>query len=597
MDSKTLSAPLIRKNMTRHWLLFLAICVYFFIFIFVKIQDLAFYKELCTGTPGMLNTDKFHNRLQNKMFSGTLGILELCFATLAALCAFSYLHNKKEEQFYRSLPVKTEGLFLSSLLSGFLFYAVPWLVATVISAPIAYFVGDCKGFVLGTYVSGMIFRLGLFIISYSIAVLGAVLSGRRFFALLLTYLLHALFPALESIFYLLLENNLLGISSEPTYFTDMFSPFIGMMNRIDDMSLTSVAKIPWGALGIYTTVSFLLMWLTGFLHRKREAEDGEKTLVFSSLLAWFQILLTLFLSYTIASFLAGTELILSYDSPLAFPCLILSPVAFFLGRMLLLRTKKVFQAKAFLQWGIFASCFLLLILVFQYDLLYIVRRVPNPNSVKELTITINGMPFTTDNPVDIRDFTDIHRQIIDSEVALSDHEVNGYYNTAIPRDEETADPPTYYSLSYRLDITYDLGDRTMERSYNLEPSEQEVKDIWESLENYFRKGTRAKRQIVRLYQNIDHISVSDPYWEMKPDTLDGPRYTLSTKQINVLYDALLKDAHKGTSLMIPYGDLYGVTIYVSLKNGDYFYTYLNYWGHENARSVIDSILATYETAP
>ena len=48
------------------------------------------------------------------------------------------------------------------------------------------------------------------------------------------------------------------------------------------------------------------------------------------------------------------------------------------------------------------------------EVLYIVRRVPNPNSVKELTVTVNGMPFTTDNPLDIRDFTDIHKQITDA---------------------------------------------------------------------------------------------------------------------------------------------------------------------------------------
>ena len=592
MHTNKIPRSLIRKNFSRHWLLLLAVCIYFLAFTLTTIQSLTFNKELFIDIYGDIPLQTLQDRWQDEMFSGTLGILELIFATLAALCTFSYLHKKKEEHFCRSLPTKTENLFRSGLLSGILFYGIPWLVVTVISAPILYFVGDCMGFILWTYLASMIFRLGLYLIAYSVAVLGSVLSGRRFFALILTYLLHIQFPMLEEVCYLILENNLWGISSERTYFSDMFSPCIGMMDK-----LSSATNIPWGALGIYTVFALLLMGLAGFLHRKRKADNAEQNLVFSALLVWFQILLTLLLSYAIADILADAELILSYDRPLAFPCLLLSPIAFFLGRMLLLRSRKVFQKKAFLQCGIIASCFLLLILVFQYDLLYIVHRVPNPNSVEELTVTVNGMPFTTDNPLDIRDFTDIHRQITDAENVQTRDDVEQSLYFVLPYDFVIGDTPAYYSLWYRVDITYDLGNRTIKRSYNLEPSEQEVKDIWESLDNYFRKGTRAKRQISLLYPNIDHISLSQPIWEQNPDTLDGPQYVLSTAQTTALYKALLKDGQKGTSLMIPYGDLYGVEILIKLKSGDYIRTYLHYWEHENARNVIDAILETYKTTP
>lgn len=598
MRSKTLSAPLIRKNMTRHWLLLFAVSIYFLTFVFEKIHGLALIKEMTIAIYGDIALQKFQGSWQDEMFSGTLGILELLFSTLAALCAFSYLHKKKEEHFYRSLPTKTADLFRSSLLSGVLFYGIPWLVTTVLAAPILYFMGDCKGFILWTYLAGMIFRLGLYLIAYSVAVLGSVLSGRRFFALILTYLLHIQFPMLEEVCYLILENNLLGISSKPTYFSDMFSPFTAVMHCLDTRVYGENKAIVWGTLGFYLGVALLLMWLTGFLHRKRKAEDAGQNLVFSSLLVWFQTLLTLLLSYTIASILADAELILSYDRPLAFPCLLLSPIAFFLGRMLLLRSRKVFQKKAFLQCGIIATCFLLLILVFQYDLLYIVRRVPNPNSVKELTVTVNGMPFTTDNPLDIRDFTEIHKQIVDAGEAQSHDEAENAFYFVLPYDIILGDTPSYYSLWYRVDITYDLGSRTIERSYNLQPTEPEIIDIWVALDKYFREGTRAKRQIIALSENIDHITISQPLWESKPDTLDGPRYTLSTTQMNTLCWALLKDAGKqGTSLMIPYGDLYGVEIQFKLKSGEYIRTYLHYWEHENARNVIDAILETYKTTP
>ena len=92
MRSETLSAPLIRKNMTRHWLMLFAVSIYFLTFVFEKIHGLALFKEMTIAIYGDIQLQKFQGSWQDEMFSGTLGILELLFSTLAALCAFSYLH-------------------------------------------------------------------------------------------------------------------------------------------------------------------------------------------------------------------------------------------------------------------------------------------------------------------------------------------------------------------------------------------------------------------------------------------------------------------------------------------------------------------------
>ncbi len=555
MESNRICRSLIRKNLTRHWLLLLVVCIQLLSLVFRCIETAFAYEQHIQNYSINIIPQSFEERWRYLIFPFLRGSFEFLFAIIATPYGFSYLHKKKESHFYHSLPVKKDGLFLSSLLSGFLFYALPWLAVTLISTPLIYSGVQENSFLLGLYLQGMVFRLAMFIISYGIAVLSTVLCGRRFFVLFLTLLFHCLFPMLEEYFYLILENNLFGISTDRTYFSDIFCPFLYL--REDFYYEPSP---PWGASGIYVALSLGVLYLASLLHRKRKEENVGQTLAFPALVLYIQYLFTMFTAFLMATLLESFDILSSEDSSLAFPCLILTPVAFFLSRMLLLRTKKVFQKKAFLQCGIFALCFLTMILVFQFDLLGIVRRVPNPDQVDRLTVSLNGMTFTTEDPEDIADFTQIHKLIISNKDTLSypkNAEKSSYY----------IDPYACTSLS----ISYEKKGRDLHRSYTLPYSEQEFIVVWDALEAYFRENDRSQKQILQLWEKMEqnHPELFPRFWYT--DVLDGDTgIDLSTAEQETLLQALLLDmAEGGEPLILQRSGVSAATIFYSAETGGF----------------------------
>ena len=592
MKPNRISGSLIRKNLSRHWLLLLILCIHFLGFVSVFISDLQYdLQKIASPFTEEVLLEKLGR--SSLLFSYDVGIFELYLGTIAPILAFSYLRKKRETHFFITLPVSKNTLYFSSLISSLLFYALPWLVTVLISTPVIYSIGQGQRLIWGVYFQAMVLRLGLYLICCSIATFATVLCGRGIFAFLLTLLIHSLPPMVEEYIYLVLENNLLGISTDSSYFLSIFSPLFYLGERFFYYKKSP----PWGVFGIYVAVSFGILYLAALLHRKRKEEHVGQTLVFPSLYLYTQYLFTMVVASIMTEILKDFD-IPAADTPLILPVLLLMPVAFFLCRMLLLRTIKVFQGKAFLQCGAFVLSFVALIFVFQLDLLGFVKGIPDPEKVERLTVSMNGMDFTTEDPGDIAYFIEIHKLIVSSKEALSQTKADPDNNIILQWDLILEEEPTYFGTSYALEITYEKKGQDVHRSYSLKPygSEVEANPIWSALKNYFQDKERNMKLILQTYENVDHINISQPLWEAPPDTLDGPRYALSTTQIQELFQAILADTERsGKPLILQNGNLYGVEICVSTKDGDRYRFYLDYYCHETARQLLDSILDTYKS--
>ncbi len=586
MEPKRPYRALIGKSLRRHWLLILAACVYFFLFDFFRINNLV---DDLKNIPSYLEAYSRNyladlpSHWRKKLYTLDIGVFEFFLGAVAAVYAFSHLHKKQENHFYHSLPLRKSTLFFTSLASGFLIYALPWLVTTLITTPIVYSVWDGNKLFWGVYFQNMVFRLALYGIAYSMSVLVAVLCGRRFFALLLTVFSFFLPFLLEEYF-----NLILG-KSPMDYALEIFCPIVYLPENFHWSP-----SPPWGAVGIYVALSPGLLFLASFLYRKRKEEQVEQNLAFPSLSLLMEYLFTMLLSFTVASWLVNLELLPKEDSSLAFPCLILSPVAFFLSRMLLLRKMKVFQKKAFLHWGIYALCFLSAILIFQFDILKIARKVPKPETVTRLTLTLNGMTFTTEDPQDIADFTQVHRLIVKDRDLLTQEKKDPshriYYSPSGRYTEDSS-----YCVSFtNLEILYEREGKDLSRSYTI-PSNR-FAPIWDALDTYFREGFRDTQQLLYLYNDADTVAISQRLWEGDPDTLDGPRYMLSTAQKKALFSALLADIEAGGKpIALQNEGLYGIEI--TVKTGED--TTLRFHPHKslkNTCALLNSILDEYETA-
>ncbi len=553
MQPKGVFGSLVRKNLSRYWLLSLVVFIILSSFAFRSLELLWSYSDQ-EGMSLLLEEEKEavssdFRIIWERHFKSmdSLGLLELLSSNFAVFCVFSYLHKKKQDHFFRSLPVKRDSLFLSSLVSGLLLYVLPWLVVTALSAPILFCTSTEFPFALGIYLQDLLLQLVLYLASYSISLLAAVLCGRRFFAVLLAIFLHDLFPMLDSYFSLILRDNLYGLSMGQRTFTDI--PFAYL---IELFWYNYNAPFPWGVLGIYAGVSLLLIGLSFFLHRKRREEYVGQNLVFPSLLLWAQTLVALFIAYTGAELFVDFEILPVKDENFAYLCLFLFPFALILARMLLLRSRKVFRKKAILQYAALTLCFSAVVLSCRFDLLGIVRKVPEAEDVQRLRIELNDLCFIAEEREDIEDFLPIHRMIIENRHDLIYTPAPYGYSPDDVRDVRT------------LKLTYERDGIDLVRTYSLVYSNARYDFVLDALETYFMENDRSVKYILQLQKETEYATFTQGYGD-----LIFARFTLSSSQTEALFQALIQDTKEGNQALILQDYTYSFPeLTLSKPNGD-----------------------------
>ncbi len=112
-----------------------------------------------------------------------------------------------------------------------------------------------KGYniLIGICYQHFLLRLALFVICYSMAVLGSVLCYRGVLAGFLGLFLHFTFPAIETPFLAVSDRFFYGIPSPNVFFTLPLSPYFYLITR---------NPITWDVLSLYTGVAVGLMVLS-----------------------------------------------------------------------------------------------------------------------------------------------------------------------------------------------------------------------------------------------------------------------------------------------------------------------------------------------
>lgn len=104
--------------------------------------------------------------------SSPASIVVVVAAVLYALLGFGYLYSGEKTDFYHSLPMKREALYLVSLASSFISFVVPYLI----SIGMAYMIGTMSGG-NSTYAPKiMVMTIGLHLLYYLVFYTGAVLA-------------------------------------------------------------------------------------------------------------------------------------------------------------------------------------------------------------------------------------------------------------------------------------------------------------------------------------------------------------------------------------------------------------------------------------
>ena len=521
---------LIRKYLSQYWMLALGLLV-------IMITQSSPLIDAVTSYTYVELSSEWRYLLEYYTYT----FLELLASVVMGILLFSYLHNKKKNCFFHSLPGTRDDLFLSSYVSGLLLYAIPWLLTTAITA-VTVLCTRGTGLWLTTFLELSLYRLCMYITFFGYMSLSMVLCGRAFFGVLTALFLATFIPLSETLLFLIAEYFLYGVNLLVETYTDFLSPFYLLVSKYDQTIPLSTILAQGGA---YAVASVLLSYIALRLHRIRKEEKVEESLVFSPMFSVLLVFTTFIFSLILSSLVA-----LIFSSISLYIILPFSIPAFFLARMFLLRSKKVFQKKALIGCGIYVLVLSAILLSFQFDIFGITKKLPEGEEVQSVSVSYNGMSFSSENPQNIENAISLHSGVIDRMDAL----------------QEEADDSDYGYSYLRITYTKKNG-RTIERDYYLRDDDLGSVSLLmeEDIYTFFRQEAQVHEQLQMLKDTTETATISA--------VADKNSITLSTLQQNEFFRLLEEDLNRGIDpffLYFPYTEGKAVSLVVRNKDDRWY---------------------------
>lgn len=180
MTSKSSFSDLVKNKIKRS--LWQLVAFSFLFALYFPVQSLMYVGQRMDGSEifseQQLNTAKryIYNDLMSQIDSVALILLLTLIAAVCAYAQFSYLHDRKQTNFYHSLPIKRSVLFFINVITCIISVALPYLVMSLLSAGIVTAYSGYPGCISQTLLEFFI-NLGFFLLIFMTAVLAMMLTG------------------------------------------------------------------------------------------------------------------------------------------------------------------------------------------------------------------------------------------------------------------------------------------------------------------------------------------------------------------------------------------------------------------------------------
>lgn len=345
---------------------------------------------------------------------GGFATLNMVYAALCAQMLFGDLFRQRLCNALHALPLKRSDWFFCHVSAGLSFSLVPNTLCALLMMPM-----------LGRYWFVSLLWLAAVTLEYlfffGLACLSMHLAGNRFAMVAVYSILNFLSILLLWIVERLIMNRLLGsyVSSEWFF---RFCPVIQLnaqqeLIRFEWVLNTKVFAglgAGWGYLLILGGVGVLLGGIALMLYRRRALETAGDFLSFTGVAPVFSVLYTLSVTalFGVVGFVTG----------------------YFTSQMLLRRTVKIFKRKVFLWFGIFAAVIIAAIVLVILDPAGYKTRVPAPNQVVSVEISMNAPDVYWDEkrlkleePADVAALVKLHQQVVEKNGAFDSQTVTSLY--------------------------------------------------------------------------------------------------------------------------------------------------------------------------
>lgn len=245
----------------------------------------------------------------------------IVLAVVYALSEFNYLFSQKQLDFFVSQPTSSRKRFFQRYIDGVLTFSIIYLIVLVVSLLLALALGAFNKVLLLEVLCALIYVYLVFFAFYNISILGVMLSGNLFTAILMTIFWSAIFSV---------ASVLLGYYREIFFITysnltseiNVLSPVVDVINVIGRCSavfgnetgrlamdnLCSMISASYLSILDIVATSIVALVFALFAYKKRKNEWAGKTICFTLVQKIVKVSLSI-----IAGLLLGTIIYYMYS--------------------------------------------------------------------------------------------------------------------------------------------------------------------------------------------------------------------------------------------------------------------------------------------
>ena len=200
------------------------------------------------------------------------------FSVIGGMGSFGYINFKSRVDFYHSLPIRREKLYLVNYTVGILIFAIPYALMLILGTVVALMYGVSITGIWLTAMSGFLLNLIYYILLYTVVIIAVMMTGNRIIAYLGVLVFNFIVPATALVIGSYFD--VFFITSNGSFINKLdwarsFSPFLEYL-RVTDNYGNSLGAAPLAAV----LAAAALGVLGCLLYRKRPSEAAEKAMAF-----------------------------------------------------------------------------------------------------------------------------------------------------------------------------------------------------------------------------------------------------------------------------------------------------------------------------
>ena len=431
------------------------------------------------------------NYLDTSGWFSAATFLAVVFGLLAAMAVFSYLYSARSVSLFHALPLRREGLFLTSYLAGLGFLLLPNLAVFLLALAAE---AACGAVVFSSLFTWLVVSslLGLFF--YSFAVFCAMFTGHILALPAFYVVLNGLAAGLAVLFGQMAHEFLFGFdgASWLTGLASWLSPVLQLsacrvvFPAVTDAAGYSVADeasayfTGLGYVALYALVGVALAAVALAVYRRRQLETAGDVVSVS----WVRPVFKYGVAFCAAVALGETlyslfsALLPRGAWGLLLMLLLWGAAGYFVAEMLLRKKFWVFRGS----WkgcAVLLCCLAAAMCLMEFDVTGFEKRVPDPARVQSVSLDAgstapyddsNGQGLLLDGPEDIAAVTELHRAIVARKADIEGTEPGYTYERLDSGLEVEASGQAWMQLRYTL-----TDGSVVTRSYRI-PLTQEALD-------------------------------------------------------------------------------------------------------------------------